>query len=175
MKIKLIITLLLCTSIFSCGSRRKQLSEISSKTTQKEASQIKLQDLVPLQTTQQKQTKEKYIYEGLAYRDPFTPLSGEKVAKAKSGLTTDATVPPIGSLQLKGFIIDRMDKIALFSSPYGSYLLVNGKLYDSQNRLVKGFSGKIVFDKEQKPQKVILITEENEFKEFSLKEENLSF
>jgi ASC-1-like (ASCH) protein len=54
-------------------------------------------------------------------------------------------------------------------------LLVNGKLYDSQNRLVKGFSGKIVFDKEQKPQKVILITEENEFKEFSLKEENLSF
>ena len=168
--IYLIIILFFCITIFSCG--KEKLSEVSLKTAQKDTSQIKPQNLVSLQTTQQKQTEKKYIYEGLAYRDPFEPLSGEKIAKARLGLTTDALVPPLGSLQLKGFIVDRIDKIALFSSPYGSYLLANGRLYDSQNRLVKGFSGKIIFDKEHKPQKVILITEDNEFKEFFLKEEN---
>jgi len=168
MKTRFII-IFLCITIFSCGKQR--LSGVSLKTSQKDTSQTKPQNLISSQTPQQKQTKEKYIYEGLVYRDPFTPLSGEKVAKAKLGLTTDATVPPLGSLQLKGFIIDKMDKIALFSSPYGSYLLVNGKLYDSQNRLVKGFSGKIVFDKEKKPYSAILVTEDNNFKEFTLKED----
>jgi hypothetical protein len=111
----------------------------------------------------------KYVYEGLSYRDPFVPLSGEKLIKAKLGLTTEAIVPPLGSLQLKGFIVDKHDKIAMFSSPYGSYLLVNGKLYDNQNRLVKGFSGKIVFDTTaRQPQKVILVTENDEYKEYTI-------
>jgi len=153
---------LLAVILTSCGKEKKQVvsqKQVSSKKEVVEISSVSVQ--APL--------FEKYVYEGLSYRDPFIPLSGEKVAKAKLGLTTEAVPPPLGSLQLKGFIVDKHDKIAMFSSPYGSYLLVNNKLYDNQNRLVKGFSGKIIFDKvTQKPQSVILVTENNEFKEYTI-------
>lgn len=120
--------------------------------------------------SEEKDTKvhiiEKYFYEGLSLRDPFLPLSGDRIAKAKLGLTKDAVPPSLGSLQLKGFIIDKSDKIALFTSPYGSYVLVNGKLYDRQNRQVRGFTGKIILDKENKPKGVVIVAENGDFKEF---------
>jgi hypothetical protein len=150
--------------IFSCAEKKETVVQKQSVPVKKE--------VVETSTVSAKSSIfEKYVYDGLSYRDPFVPLSGEKVAKAKLGVTGEAVVPPIGSLQLKGFIVDKQDKIALFSSPYGSYLLVNGKLYDRQNRLVKGYSGKIVFNNiTNKPQSVILITEENEYKEFTISE-----
>jgi len=116
--------------------------------------------------------KKKYVYGGLSFRDPFLPFKGERLARAKLGLTKEAIIPSLGSLNLKGIIEDSKDKIALFTSPYGSYMFVNGKLYDSQNRLVKGVTGKLVSkeDGDKKQVGVILITEENYIKEFYLKE-----
>lgn len=156
-------TIFLLMLIPSCGKHKTQ------QVTPKKPSQEKQQ--VEVSTINVTFSLEKYIYDGLSYRDPFTPLSGEKIAKAKLGLTKDAVVPPLGSLQLKAFIIDKQDKIALFSSPYGSYIFVNGKLYDNQNRLVKGFTGKIIFDTVSgKPKSVILFNAENESKQYTLYE-----
>jgi hypothetical protein len=158
----LIFIIIIFLLLFSCAEKKETVVQKQSVPVKKE--------VVETSTVSVKSSIfEKYVYDGLSYRDPFVPLSGEKVAKAKLGVTGEAVVPPIGSLQLKGFIVDKQDKIALFSSPYGSYLLVNGKLYDRQNRLVKGYSGKIVFNNiTNKPQSVILITEENEYKEFTI-------
>jgi len=154
---------LLAVILTSCGKEKKQ------PVVQKQVPSTKKEVVEISSASVQSTLFEKYVYEGLSYRDPFVPLSGDKIAKAKLGLTTEAVVPPLGSLQLKGFIVDKHDKIAMFSSPYGSYLLVNGKLYDNQNRLVKGFSGKIVFDNvTQKPQSVVLVTENNEYKEYTM-------
>jgi hypothetical protein len=153
--------------LFSCAEKKETVVQKQSVPAKKEVVETSTASTVSVKSL----IFEKYVYDGLSYRDPFVPLSGEKVAKAKLGVTGEAVVPPIGSLQLKGFIVDKQDKIALFSSPYGSYLLVNGKLYDRQNRLVKGYSGKIVFNNiTNKPQSVILITEENEYKEFTISE-----
>jgi hypothetical protein len=160
----LIFIIIIFLLLFSCAEKKETV-------VQKQSVPVE-QEVVETSTVSVKSSIfEKYVYDGLSYRDPFVPLSGEKVAKAKLGVTGEAIVPPIGSLQLKGFILDKQDKIALFSSPYGSYLLVNGKLYDRLNRLVKGYSGKIVFNNiTNKPQSVILITEENEYKEFTMSE-----
>jgi len=153
---------LLVIILTSCGKEKKQVVSQKQVPSKKEVVEI-------TSVSVQAPLFEKYVYEGLSYRDPFIPLSGEKVAKAKLGLSTEAVVPPLGSLQLKGFVVDKHDQIAMFSSPYGRYLLVNNKLYDNQNRLVKGFSGKIIFDNvTQKPHRVILVTENNEFKEYTL-------
>lgn len=164
MRKKDIINFILLTVVLtSCGKEKKQV------VSQKQISSTKKEVVEISSVSVQSPAFEKYVYEGLSYRDPFVPLSGEKVAKAKLGLTTEAVIPPLGSLQLKGFIVDKHDKIAMFSSPYGSYLLVNNKLYDNQNRLVKGFSGKIIFDNvTKKPQKVVLVTENNEYKEYTI-------
>ena len=154
--------LLLVIILACCGKKQPPV------TTQKQPS-VKKEVVETSTVSVRSPIFEKYVYEGLSYRDPFVPLSAEKIAKAKLSLSGEAVIPGLGSLELKGFIIDKQDKIALFSSPYGSYLLVNGKLYDRQNRLVKGFSGKIIFDDvTKKPYSVILVTENNEYKEFKI-------
>lgn len=156
---------------FSCKQKPTsvptQQKSVTTSTAEKQKEQT-----VELTKKEVSVTFPKYTYEGLSYRDPFLPLSGEKIAKAKlAQQDKNATVPSLGTLQLKGFIIDKHDRIALFSSPYGSYILVNGKLYDNLNRLVKGVSGEIIFDLQTKqPKNVILVTENNEYKEYKLKE-----
>ncbi|MFN3550370.1 MAG: hypothetical protein ACK4WJ_00955 [Endomicrobiia bacterium] len=163
------ILLIILTLLFSC-SKELQKIEISDKPVSKP------QAITSFQPTK-KEVKKKYLYEGLSYRDPFVPLSGEQIAKSHLDITKEAVSPPLGSLQLKGFIIDAKDKIALFSSPYGSYLLVNGKLYDNRNRKVKNFSGKISFDNKNRPQGVVLVTDEGEVREFKFdtKENQIRF
>lgn len=118
--------------------------------------------------------KEKYKYQGLSFRDPFIPLSGEKVVISRLGLGKDAVVPSLSCLTLKGVVSDKDDKIALFSSPYGSYILAKGKLYDNQNRLVKGIWGKVVVKESGRKKSVVLITEENYYREYSLSEKSQS-
>lgn len=160
---KLTIVAFLIVLTFSCGKQKTQLEQRKAEIPKRQQVEISTSTIIS--------GFEKYVYDGLAYRDPFVPLSGEKVAKAKLGQSEDAFPPPLGSLQLKAFIVDKQDKIALFSSPYGSYIFVNGKLYDRQNRLVKGYTGKIIFDVTLgKPKSVILFNSENESKQFSLSE-----
>ncbi len=166
MKKILLITLLF---LFSCGDKQQtSVSTTKAKPENKQQPPLLSQDFDVNKSSFQLEVS-KYTYDGLSYRDPFLPVSPEKIAKAKLGSEKEAMVPGLGSLQLKGFVVDAKDKIALFNSPYGRYLLVNGKLYDNQNRLVKGFSGKIVYDSEtNKPKGVILVTSENEYKEYIL-------
>ncbi len=167
MKIKILS--IVSIFLFSC-SKELQKIEVSNKP-------VSTPQAITSFQPPKKEVKEKYLYEGLSYRDPFVPLSGEQIAKSQLDITKEAVSVPLGSLQLKGFIIDRKDKIALFSSPYGSYLLVNGKLYDNMNRKVKNISGKISFDSKNRPQGVVLVTDDGEIKEFKLnsKENQIRF
>lgn len=159
--------LLIAVFLFSCDNGNKKATsstkvEATQLLVQKQGFDVNVSSSVNVAVV-------KYVYDALSYRDPFLPISGEKIAKAKLTSDKEALIPSLGSLQLKGFVVDVKDKIALFSSPYGRYLLINGKLYDSQNRLVKGFSGKIVYDSQtSKPKGVVLVTEENDYKEYIL-------
>lgn len=112
------------------------------------------------------QELKRYHYPGMAYRDPFIPLSGEKLARARLGLTKEAVVPALGMLSLKGIIKDNKDDIALFSSPQGSYLLVNGAMYDNQNRRVPGMSGRIVLSRRE-----VVLTLAGDTKTYALPEQ----
>ncbi|MEN3013053.1 MAG: hypothetical protein ABDH23_00340 [Endomicrobiia bacterium] len=156
-----LITILL---FFSCKKDTKkvepsQFRQLPVKIETKEITTVTGLDTIP----------SKYVYEGLSYRDPFVPISPEKIAKSSLFSTGEAKIPSLGILQLKGFIVDKKEQLALFSSPYGRYILYNGKLYDNQNRLVRGFSGKIIFNKNTKqPEGVILIDENDEYKEYVL-------
>ncbi|MCS7151488.1 MAG: hypothetical protein NZ928_03770 [Endomicrobia bacterium] len=159
---KIFILVAVTTIILSCGKPQKQVTKPTPK---KSSQQIEISTAAIVSSIA------RYVYDGSSYRDPFTPLSGEKLAKAKLGSSADAVIPSLGSLQLKAFIVDKEDKIAMFTSPYGSYLLVNGKLYDNQNRLVKGFAGKVIFDMSLgKPKSVILFNPSNESKQYFLSE-----
>jgi len=159
---KTLICIVICLSLFCCG--RKEVKKVTPVKKKPAVKTVKVSSTAVRERV-------KYVYEGLSYRDPFIPLSGEKMAKAKLGLTKDAIVPNLGSLEIKGIIVDKKDRIALFTSPYGSYIFVNGKLYDSQNRLVKGITGKMIYKKGSRtPKGVVLITEDNYFKEYYLPE-----
>ncbi len=161
--------LLIIIFLFSCSSSSQKTVTPTKIESKQNVSQQKNFDVDISSSVKTEVTK--YVYDALSYRDPFIPISGEKIAKAKLGSEKEAQIPSLGSLQLKGFVIDAKDKIALFNSPYGRYLLVNGKLYDNQNRLVKGFSGKIVYNSQtNKPKGVILVTEENDYREYTLSE-----
>ncbi len=156
---KCFVVMLLFIILFSCKKKVEKI-DIKKRPVVSPPSPVIITGMVPVK-------REKYVYEGLAFRDPFIPLSGEKVAKAKLGLTENAIVPSLGSLELKGIVIDNKtkEKVALFSSPYGGYILVNNKLYDKQNRLVTGITGKVV------SQGVILITDDGTLKEFYFSKE----
>lgn len=165
-KIFLVFFTITCFLVLSCARDTKK-TQLQPKTFQPKTETKQIEPISSLE--QQFSKPSKYVYEGLSYRDPFLPVSPEKIAKASLTSQGEAKVPSLGVLQLKGFIVDRLEEVALFSSPYGSYILYNGKLYDNQNRLVKGFSGKIVFDKNTKsPKGVILVDERNEYKEYTL-------
>lgn len=162
-----IFFIIIVSFFVSCGKESKVSSQPQPKSIQPKVETKQIETISALE--QQSSKPSKYIYEGLSYRDPFIPISPEKIAKASLISKGEAKIPSLGILQLKGFIVDRLEEVALFSSPYGSYILYNGKLYDNQNRLVKGFSGKIVFDKDKKnPKGVILVDEKNEYKEYVL-------
>lgn len=165
-KIVWIFFIIMVSFLISCAKESKTSSQPKT-TVQPKVETKQIETISALE--QQSSKPSKYIYEGLSYRDPFIPISPEKIAKASLISKGEAKIPSLGVLQLKGFIVDRLEEVALFSSPYGSYILYNGKLYDNQNRLVKGFSGKIVFDKDKKnPKGVILVDEKNEYKEYVL-------
>lgn len=156
----LIIALII---LFCCSKKEREIPSV--------AEPVEKMPKVEQQISQLKKiTQEKYKYKGLTYRDPFIPVSGEKIAKAKLESRKEAISPPLGSLKLRAFIVDQVDKIALFTSPFGSYLLVNGKLYDRNNRLVKDISGNIIYDKNKIPKGVILISPDNNFKEYIIGE-----
>ncbi|MCS7231943.1 MAG: hypothetical protein RMJ67_07395 [Elusimicrobiota bacterium] len=160
------IILIILIVIVSCSKDTKQQLQLKQPSPRTE----KTEEIVTITALESQSIKpSRYFYEGLSYRDPFVPVSPEKIAKANFAISGEAKIPSLGVLQLKGFIVDKIDQIALFSSPYGSYILYNGKLYDNHNRLVKGFSGKIIFNKEtRQPKGVILIDDNNEYKEFVL-------
>lgn len=162
-KIKILIIFLIII-FFSCSN--KEIT-VSSTTDEEYEKTPKVEQQI---SKLKKITQEKYKYRGLAFRDPFIPVSGEKIAKAKLELKREVISPPLGSLKLRAFIVDEIDKIALFTSPFGSYLLVNGKLYDRNNRLVKDISGNIIYDKNKMPKGVILISSDNNFKEYIIGE-----
>ncbi|MEM4368538.1 MAG: hypothetical protein QXO21_05975 [Candidatus Anstonellales archaeon] len=165
-KIVWIFFIIIVSFLISCTKERKTSSQPKTTVQPK----VETKQIETISALEQQPSKPlKYSYDGLSYRDPFIPISPEKIAKASLISKGEAKIPSLGVLQLKGFIVDRLEEVALFSSPYGSYILYNGKLYDNQNRLVKGFSGKIVFDKDKKnPKGVILVDEKNEYKEYVL-------
>ncbi|MCX7956473.1 MAG: hypothetical protein N2643_01065 [Endomicrobia bacterium] len=157
--------LILLVLLFCCG--KKQTSQVTPVQQKKKTESVEVSQISGL--VNQPESFPKYNYDGLVYRDPFVPISPEKIAKASLASSEEARVPSLGILYLKGFIVDKTDKVALFNSPYGSYILYNGKLYDNYNRLVKGFSGKIIFDKDTKqPKSVVLVDADNEYKEYTL-------
>lgn len=150
--------------LISCS---REVEKPQHKTVQPKIETKQIQTISALEPEPTKVSK--YTYEGLSYRDPFIPVSPEKIARASLDSKGEARVPSLGVLQLKGFVVDKEEEVALFSSPYGSYILYNGRLYDNQNRLVKGFSGKVIFDKNTKnPKGVILVDDRNEYKEYIL-------
>ncbi|MBU0951573.1 MAG: hypothetical protein KKH91_01915 [Elusimicrobia bacterium] len=90
-----------------------------------------------------KQAEEIYRYSGEIYRDPFAPLTEKRMISASLQASGEAEKPNIGILDLKGISIDRNARMAILSGPMGSYILKNGKLFDSRNRLIRGITGSI--------------------------------
>jgi len=72
------------------------------------------------------------------YRDPFIPLLGEGITN-----TTLDRPPQVSSLLLKGIVQDAKGRMALLTSGVNSYILRGGRLYDGNNKLVRGIAGVI--------------------------------
>ncbi|OGS21560.1 MAG: hypothetical protein A3J83_06945 [Elusimicrobia bacterium RIFOXYA2_FULL_40_6] len=108
---------------------------------------VVVQDTQPLKPRQivipEKKAEEIYRYGGEIYRDPFAALTEKRMISASLQATGEAEKPNIGILDLRGIITDKNSRMAILSGPMGSYILKNGRLFDSRNRLVRGVSGSI--------------------------------
>jgi len=154
----LLVSNFLFFTLFGCGE--KDLTQDITQKLEKPSAPVPITGLV------EKKTIAKYRYRGEIYRDPFIPLDEKKIVSPFLESSGEGLMPALGSLTLKGIIIDNKQKIALFSSPTGRYILRNGKLYDNRNRIVRGLTGTIVDNNTIK-----IITEDKFVKTYKLKEE----
>jgi len=84
------------------------------------------------------QESERYVYRGDTYRDPFIPITSEDFfQRSPDGVMA----PDIHELLLQGIIRDGNQSIALLKSGSNSYTLLNGRVYDSRQRLIEGMKG----------------------------------
>ena len=91
-------------------------------------------------TTTVKQEPPKYVYRGDKFRDPFIPLTDSGYS---AFISETVPTPSIGSLTLKGIIDDKNAKTAVITGGGNTFILRDGKLFDTKNRLIKGISGAI--------------------------------
>ena len=128
---KHIILYALCVLIIGCG-RKLEVKGVEKKEKAK-----------PVVVLPEKKVEAKYVYRGHIRRDPFVSLEGKKILSPYLNSQGEGRMPQIGLLALKGIVNDKTGKIALLSTPQGSYILRNNTLYDNRNRIVKGITGKI--------------------------------
>jgi hypothetical protein len=100
--------------------------------------QIPAPTQAPLAIASQPPSYAQYNYMGDRYRDPFIPLIGEGVTN-----TALDRPPQVASLVLKGIVQDAKGRMALLNSGVSSYILRGGRLYDGNNKMVKGIAGVI--------------------------------
>ncbi len=148
---------------WSCGKKEQiqktlEIPRVKEKTTS-----------VSIPAAKEKKVVAKYRYRGEVYRDPFIPLDDKKIISSALETSGEGITPALGSLTLKGIIIDKTQKIALFSSPTGRYILRNEKLYDNRNRRVRHLTGKVIDTNTVK-----IVTEDNFVKTYKLKEKNIN-
>ncbi|MFN3966620.1 MAG: hypothetical protein ACK4JE_02845 [Endomicrobiia bacterium] len=157
-----LLLLTICYSLFTffLGCGKKELSQKTTEISQKPTVPVPITGLI------EKKLVTKYRYKGEIYRDPFIPPDEKKIVSPILEASGEGLKPALGSLTLKGIIIDSKQKIALFSSPTGRYILRNGKLYDNRNRIVRGLTGTVLDNNTIK-----LITEDKFVKTYKLKEE----
>jgi hypothetical protein len=143
MKHRFFIMLLGVSMLASCGKKTQVV--VQNKPSQAPATVIQ----------PEKKVEERYVYRGGNYRDPFILLTEKRMISPALAAKGDGDRPNFGTLRLRGIIKDGKTRIALMSCSKGRYVLKNGSLYDSMNRVVKGVRGTI----EEK--KVKLVTDDN--------------
>lgn len=80
-----------------------------------------------------------YSYKGEKYRDPFVSLAGQGAAYFYSG---DDTPFDPNNVELKGVLKMKSGRWALLRTAAGaSFIVKEGKLWDSKRKLVKGYVG----------------------------------
>lgn len=113
---------------------------------------------------EQKKAEEfKYNYRGDIYRDPFYQITSEAPSQASD---EGIVIPALSGLVLQGIIRDGMQSIALLKSGSLAYTLLNGRIYDSRQRLIKGMSGLIKSDS------VLITAPDRTKKEIKLREKS---
>ena len=92
-----------------------------------------------------------YTYTGMKHRDPFVRSS------AVSGARSQATAASLNfeMMRVTGYISGRDGSFVTFSGPDGSYLAMNGRIYDDEDQEVPGVA--IVVQNE----KLMFITDNN--------------
>jgi len=108
----------------------------------------------------------KFIYRGDIYKDPFFQLNEEAFPKNS---VEGIVVPALNSLVLQGIIRDGDKSMALLKSGAISYTLVNGRIYDNRQRLIKGLSGII------RPDSVIIEGRGKTKREIKLREKTFDY
>jgi hypothetical protein len=105
------------------------------------------------------------LYTGDRVRDPFLPPAmGSGRKRAEDGSTEPVD---IHSLQLRGILNDAATDFAVFSSDFGTTLILRGgRLYDERSRVVPGITGRI----KPKQKRVELITTDRDVQVFRLGE-----
>lgn len=106
------------------------------------------------------------LYTGDRVRDPFLPPAMGTVRAHHEGGSPETI--DIHSLQLHGIMKDAATNFAIFSSDFGTTLILrNGKLYDDRNRVVFGITGRIKI----KQKRVELFTADKDIQVFRLGEQ----
>lgn len=133
MKKKIFIWIIAALALAGCGKLEK--APIQSPA-------IKVKRINVLATASNTTEEAKpYIYHGDMFRDPFVPITAELAAQ-----NDNIVVPNINDLVLHGIVRDGSQSIALLKSGSNSYTLLNGRVYDPMQRLIKGLSGIIKSD-----------------------------
>jgi hypothetical protein len=144
---------LLMLMAVACGQRKENLVS-------RPVPAVSFNEPVVVSTEPKKIVLPQYYYQGERYRDPFVPLIGPGRSLYQPG---EIIPPNLGTLMLKGIMTDRQGvNIAILSSGGVSYFLKNGRLYDSQYRLIPGITGVV------KKDRVLVITSDRIVKELTI-------
>jgi hypothetical protein len=134
MLIKNLVIYLCIIVLFGCSTTKKEVVVQPEK---------KIEKPKPITSLIEKKIEIKYRYRGDIYRDPFISLADKKTISPSLESKGEGQMPILGTLSLKGIMVDKNSKIALLSSSIGCYILKNNKLYDSRNRVVPKIKGYI--------------------------------
>ena len=151
MKTKIYFIIIAAFLFASCGEPESPLQNLS-------AEKKHLGAVSPV--TKAVEDARPYRYAGDSYRDPFEPIS----AGYQEG---SITIPNINDLVLHGMVRDGNQSIAILRSGSYSYTLLNGRIYDSMQRLITGMSGIINTDN------VVITSRDGAKREIKLRESDL--